>query len=48
MRYLLERGEEILVCKLSINSYGNVLDFAKEWVSYGNKQYSEIDRWRDR
>ena len=32
---------ESLVCKPSIDSNGKVLDFVKEWASYGNKQYSE-------
>jgi len=39
---ICQKGEkESLVCKPSIDSYGKVLDFVKEWASYGNKQYSE-------
>ena len=36
-----KRERESLVCYPSIDSYGKVLDFVKEWVSYGSKQYSE-------
>ena len=36
-----KREKESLVCKSSIDSYRKVLDFVKEWASYGHKQYSE-------
>ena len=35
---------EFYLCVICQKGEKNVLDFAKEWASYGNKQYSEIDR----
>ena len=37
-----KREKESLLCKPSIDSYRKVLDFVKEWASYGHKQYSEV------